>query len=74
MHTKDPPIHDCSQTKIIEHFTTISPHRCAPKFPQTLVVESVNLSDLTGFVITPDEGYTIWITDFEGEEEEEGLD
>jgi hypothetical protein len=74
MHTKHPPIHHRPQTQIVKYITTISPHVTTSIFPLTLVVESVDLGDLTRFMITPYEGYTIWIADFEEKEEQECFD
>jgi hypothetical protein len=39
----------------------------------TLVVKAIHLGDLTGLVVSTDEGDAFGVTDFEGEKEEEGL-
>lgn len=54
MHAKDPSIDDSSQTQIIEYIAAIPPDVCAPKLALTLVVETVDLGDLSRFVIAPD--------------------
>jgi hypothetical protein len=74
MHTKHSSIHHRPQTQIIENITTISPNVTAPILPLAFIVESVNLSDLSGFMISTDEGDTIRIPDFKEEEEKECLD
>lgn len=65
MHAKHPPIHDSSQTQVIKHVTTIPPDVDASVFSLTFIVETVDLSDLTGFVVAADEGYSIGVADFE---------
>ena len=37
----------------------------------TFFVETVNLGDLSGFVVAADERYAVWVAYFEAEEEEE---
>lgn len=39
----------------------------------TLVIKAIHLSDLTGLVVSTDEGDAFGVTDFEGEKEEESL-
>lgn len=74
MHAKHPPIHDRPQTEIIKYVATIPPDVDAPIFALTFVVEAVDLGDLAGFVVAPDEGYAVRVADFEEEEKEEGFD
>lgn len=74
MHAKHPPVHNRPQTQVIKHVTAIPPDVYAPVFALTFVVEAVDLGDLAGFVITPDEGYPVGVADFEEEKEEEGFD
>lgn len=74
MNAKHSSIHYRSQTEIIKHLATIPPHTSTAILPQTLVIESIDLGDLSRLMITPDECYSIRITHFEGEEKEESLD
>lgn len=39
----------------------------------TFVVKAIDLGDLTGLVVSANESDALWVTDFEGEKEEEGL-
>jgi len=39
----------------------------------TFVVKAIHLGDLTGLVVSTDEGDTFGVADLEGEKEEEGL-
>jgi hypothetical protein len=74
MHAEHPPINHRAQTQIVKHVAAIPPHVARSVFALTLVVEPVNLGDLAGLVVAPNEGDAVWISDFEGEEEKEGLD
>lgn len=38
-----------------------------------LVVKAIDLGDLTGLVVSTDEGDALGVTDFESEKEEEGF-
>jgi hypothetical protein len=73
MNTKHFAIHDSTQSQKVKHLTTISPHTRTPIFPHTFIVETVDLGDLTRFVVPSDKGDAIWITNFQGEEEEKGF-
>ena len=74
MDAEHPPIHHRSQTQIIKHVTAVPPHVHAPVLPLALVVESVDLGDLARLVVPSNERESIWIADFESQEEKEGLD
>jgi hypothetical protein len=73
VNTKHPAVNNCAKSKIVKHFATPSPNITAPIFPLTFVVKPINLGDLTRFVITSDKGYTIWIANFESEEEQKSF-
>jgi hypothetical protein len=74
VHPKHSPIHDRPQTQVIKHLTAISPHIATPVLSLTFVVESINLRDLARFMISADEGDSIWIPHFEKKQKEERLD
>jgi hypothetical protein len=74
MHTEHPPIHDRAQAQVVKHVAAVPPHVDRPVFALALVVEAVDLGDLAGLVVAADERHAVGVADFEGEEEEEGLD
>lgn len=74
MHTKYFVVDNCTESKTIKNFGAASPHVEAAVLPDALVVESVDLSDDSGLVIAPEEGNSIFVSNFEGEKEEESLD
>jgi hypothetical protein len=65
MHAKHPSIHHRPQTQIIKHITAVPPDIPRSVFPLTFVVETIDLGDLAGLVISPDKADTVWISDFE---------
>lgn len=69
MHAKHATIDDRAKRQIIENLAAPPPDVAIPVFPLALVVKSINLRYLPGFVVPPNEGDTFRITDFEGEEE-----
>ena len=74
MHTKDSVVDDGTQTQVIENLATISPNINTPVFPQTLVVEAINLSDLTTLVVAANERDTVGVANFEGKEKKKCFD
>jgi hypothetical protein len=56
MHAEDAVINDCSQRHVVEYISTIAPNIQRSILPQTLIVEAVDLSDLSAFVVSSDEG------------------
>lgn len=64
MQSKNAVIDQSSQRKAIEGVREVSPNIRVSVFPQTLVVESVHLSDLSCFVISSKDGYSLGIPDF----------
>lgn len=52
----------------------LPPYVCATVFPHAFVVESVYGCDLSRFVVAADQRYSVWVANFEAEEEEEGFE
>lgn len=74
MNAKHTAIHDGTQSEIIEYLTAPPPDVVASVLPLTLVVEAVDLCDLSRFMIPADEGDSFWVANFESEQEEECFD
>lgn len=51
MDTKDSIVNNGRQTEKVKNFATVSPHIDRTKFAKTLVIESIDLCDLTRFMI-----------------------
>lgn len=62
------------QREIVEQIRKALPDIRIPIFPQTFIVKPVNLSDLPGFVISSQDGYSVTISEFEGDEQGDSLD
>ena len=73
VHAEHPPVHDRAQGEVVEDLTTPPPDVAAPVFPLALVVEPINLGDLSRLVVAPDESHSLGLADFQREQEEEGF-
>ena len=59
MHTEDLIINKCCKWQEVHDLSAVAPHIYRAVFPQTLIIESINLSDLSAFVVTSDQGYVL---------------
>lgn len=55
VHAEDAVLDQCTEAEIVEHFGAVSPHIDTAILPQTLIVESVHLGNLSGLVIASNE-------------------
>jgi hypothetical protein len=62
------------QRQIIKQIREKLPHIRIPILSQTLVVEPVHLGDLSGFMVSSENGDTIPVAEFERDEEGDGFD
>ena len=67
VYAEDSAIDNGTKGEVVEDFTTPPPYVAAPIFSLTFVVKPVNLSDLSGFMITTDKRDAFGIADLEGE-------
>ena len=74
MYSENFLIDDCGQSEIIKDVSAVSPNIDTSVLSETLIVKPVNLSDLPTFVISSNQMDSIWVTDFESEEEKESFD
>ena len=63
-----------AQGQVVEDLAAVAPDIGAAVLAQTLVVEAVDGGDLARLVVAADQCYAVGVTDFEAEEEEEGLE
>lgn len=73
MKAEDLVIDEGSERKVVEEVCKVLPDVGIAVFAKTLVVESVNLGDLTRLVVSSEDGDALGIADFEGNEEGDGL-
>lgn len=64
--TEHPSIDYRRQRQVVEHFATVPPHIRTAVLPLTFVVETVDLGNLSRFVVTADKSDAVWVSDFEG--------
>lgn len=62
MNAKNPTINDGSQVQIIKDLTTGFPNVCIAVLVLTFVVETVDLGDLSGFMVASKKSDSIWIS------------
>ena len=63
-----------SQGKVVKQVGKELPDVGIPVFPQALVVKSIDLSNLSTFVVPSENGNSITITEFQSDEKGDGLD
>jgi hypothetical protein len=61
MDAKDLPLDDCSQRKVIKRIVEIMPNIVIAILFCYFVVEAVYIGNVTGFMVTPHENYSLRI-------------
>lgn len=74
METEDLVFDESGEREEIEKVGEVLPDVGIAVLAQAFVVEAVDLSDLTGFVVTTEDGDTLWVADFESDKQGNGLD
>lgn len=67
-------IDECCEGEIVEEICKVFPDVCVAVLPQTFIVESVYLCDLSRLVISSKNRDTIAVTNFQGHEKSDCLD
>jgi hypothetical protein len=67
MQTEDLSVDQCRKWKVVKEISKEIPHLRVSILPQALVIESVNLSDLSGFVIAAKNCYPISVSNLKKE-------
>jgi hypothetical protein len=73
MKAEDLVIDEGGEREVVEEVCKVLPDVGVAVFAKTLVVESVNLGDLTRLVVSSENGDALGIADFEGNKEGDGL-
>lgn len=64
--TEDLVVDECGEGEVVEEVREIFPDIRVSVLSKTLVVEAIDLSDLTGLVISTENGDSRGVSDFEG--------
>ena len=74
MQTEDLVLNYRCEGQVVEQICEVLPDVRVAIFAEALVVESIDLSDLTRLVIASDQSDTLRVTNFQGEQKKERLD
>ena len=66
MHTKNSIIHNSRETEIVEDLGAVLPYVQRAIFPQTLIIKTINLRDLSAFMVSSDQCDSIRVSDLLG--------
>jgi hypothetical protein len=62
-------VDESGKREVVEEICEVFPHVCVAIFPETFIVEAIDLGDLTRFVIATEDCDALRISDFESNEE-----
>jgi len=74
VETEDLVVDQCRQRQVIEEVGKVLPDVRVAVFTQTFVVEAVDLRDLSGFVVSTENGDALWVANLESHKKSDGLD
>ena len=74
METEDLIVDERGEREKVEEIGKELPHIGIPIFAETLIVEAVDLRDLTRLVVAAEDGDPAWVADLERDQESNGLD
>ena len=74
VQTEDLVFDESSKGEVIEEVGKVFPNVGVAVFPQALVVETVDLSDLTGLVVATEDGNTLRVTNLQTDQKGYSLD
>ena len=73
MHTKYLIINNRRQRQKVKNLCTIAPNVDRAIFSEALIIESINLSDLSTFVVSSNKCYSVLVANFECQKQKECL-
>lgn len=73
MYAENLVINDGSQWQEIKDLSAVPPHVNRAVLPQALIVETVDLGDLSALMISSNQGNSVSVPDFQGQQEQESL-
>lgn len=73
VQTEDLVFNESSEGEVVEEVGEVFPHVCIAVFAKALVVEAVDLGDLTRLVVSTENGYAVTVAELEGNQQSDGL-
>lgn len=73
MQAEDAVLNNSSQGEVVEEWSEVLPHISISVLSETLIVKTINLSDLFTLVISSQNSNSVWETDFQAYEESNSL-
>jgi hypothetical protein len=73
MKAEDLAIDQGCEREVVEEIGEVFPDIGIPIFAEALVIEAIDLSDLTGFMVTTQNGNALWVADLKGDKESDGF-
>ena len=73
MEAEDLIVDQSSERKVVEKVGEVFPHVSVSILSQTLIVEAIDLGDLSRFVITTQNRDAGWVSDLQRDKEGDGL-
>jgi hypothetical protein len=74
VQAEDLVLDESGERKVVEKVGEVFPDIGIAVFAQALVVKPIHLCDLTGLVVSSEDGDSLGVTDFEADEKRDGLD
>ncbi len=74
MKTEKGVFNNGSEWQVIKKLCKGFPDVAVSVLSGALIIESVNLGDLPGFVVTSEDDNSVFVSDFEGNQESDGFD
>lgn len=74
MKTENLIVDQGSEREVVEEVGEILPHVGVAILSETFIVKAINLSNLTGLVVSSKDSDALGVSDFESDEEGDGLD
>ncbi len=73
MEAEDLVVDEGGERQVVKEVGEVLPNIGVAIFPKAFVIKAIHLRDLTGFVITAEDGDALGVSDFESNEEGDSL-